>query len=467
MNAKPQPLAPPAAASHDDVGPAEGRSARSGRIPARKSSALRLDAAATPGAADVRRPMARTPAPERPGLAPAPRSPAVRRVGGPDPDEALARPAFLRKTSEPMAAKDLALVLAQRFLRSGNFVLAGGVQGRGPHTVLPAAADASELPEYDEYGFAGLDVQSVGVEEGVSEPRVHVYVTKGSRRILEREFEAGDEAISVAINRIGRVTIKPEAAFAATHAGRVYLRGDRVACGSSCAPSTESYAGTLGALVRKTDSADNTLFLLSNNHVLAACNHIPVGMPILSPATRDARPGVRAPGEVGRHAEIRELRSGDPALVPVSCDDIAIAAAVNPAVVSSWQGDNLDGYDTPSVPGPLQSNIRVKKVGRTTGLTFGTIEARLIAPFPIPYKCNHFSAVVWFQNAWTVRSDDHAIFALPGDSGSLVVTEDGSRAVGVVFAVSQGASGDYGIIIPVDHVLNMFGGLQLVGDHGI
>ena len=379
---------------------------------------------------------------------------------------AVARSPILRKTTGTMAAKDLALALAQRFLRSGNFVLAG-VQGGGPHTILPATADVSEIFEYDEYGFAGLAVQSVGVEEGVSEPKVHVYVTKGSRRVIEREVEAGDQAISVAINRIGRVTIKPEAAFAATHAGRVYLRGDRVACGSSCAPSPESYAGTLGALVCKTGGADNTRFLLSNNHVLAACNHTPVGMPILSPANRDARPGVRAPGEVGRHAEICELRSGDPALVPVSCDDIAIATAVNPAAVSSWQGDDIDGYDTPPVPGPLQSNMRVKKVGRTTGLTFGTLEARLIAPFAMPYKCQYFSAVVWCRNAWTVRSDDHAMFALPGDSGSLVVTEDGLQAVGVVFAVSQGASGDYGIIIPIDHVLNMFGGLRLVNNHGV
>ena len=111
-----------------------------------------------------------------------------------------------------MVAKDFALALAQRFLRSGNFVLAG-VQGGIAPTILPATADVREIPEYDEYGFAGLAVQSVGVEEGVSEPKVHIYVTKGSRRLLAREVNAGDEAIPVAINRIGRVTIRPEAAF--------------------------------------------------------------------------------------------------------------------------------------------------------------------------------------------------------------------------------------------------------------
>ena len=53
--------------------------------------------------------------------------------------------------------------------------------------------------------------------------------------------------------------------------------------------------------------------------------------------------------------------------------------------------------------------------------------------------------------------------ASPGDSGSLVVTEDGPHAVGVVLAVSQGTSGDYGIILPIDHGLNMFGGLHREG----
>lgn len=362
-----------------------------------------------------------------------------------------------------MPAQDIALALAERFLRDGNFVLAG-VQGRGAGGVLPAAAGAPDLPDYDEYGFAGLAVQSVGVEEGVGQPKVHIYVTKG--RTTEREIEVDNEEVAVVVNRIGRVTIKPETAATVTHAGNVYLRGGRVACGSSCAPSTESYAGTFGALARKAGAGNNQVYLLSNNHVLAAGNHIPVGMPILSPANMDARPGVRAPGEVARHAEICELRSGDPALVPVTCDDIAIATVVNHASISSWQGDAADGYDTPTLDVPVVSNMKVKKFGRTTGLTIGTTEARVIAPFALPYKCKYFSAVVWFKDAWTVRSDGPGPFALPGDSGSLVVTEDGSHAVGVLFAVSQG-TGDYGFIIPIAHVLNKFGGLQLIGNHGI
>ena len=119
------------------------------------------------------------------------------------------------------------------------------------------------------------------------------------------------------------------------------------------------------------------LFILSNNHVLAGCNHVPKGQPILSPSSSDGRPLVRAPGEVGRHDQIHELRSGHPALVNPCDTDLALAVVTDDAILSSWQGDARLGYDTPaSVSDPL-SMMRVKKFGRTTGLSFGTVEAKV------------------------------------------------------------------------------------------
>src|SRR6185295_14513467 len=97
-------------------------------------------------------------------------------------------------------------------------------------------------------------------------------------------------------------------------------------------------------------------------------NHVPVGMPILSPSTIDARAGLRAPGEISRHSEICELRSGEPLLVPPGRDDLAIGRVVDPGRVTSWQGSTGNGYDTPANTTPLQTGQRVKKFGRTTGL---------------------------------------------------------------------------------------------------
>jgi hypothetical protein len=81
---------------------------------------------------------------------------------------------------------------------------------------------------------------------------------------------------------------------------------------------------------------------------------------------------------------------------------------------------------------------------------------------PIPYKAKHFAATVWIQNVWTVRASTASAFALPGDSGSLVVTEDEGASIGLVFA----AQGEYGWIIPMAHVISLFGGLTLLNGHG-
>lgn len=70
-----------------------------------------------------------------------------------------------------------------------------------------------------------------------------------------------------------------------------------------------------------------------------------------------------------------------------------------------------------------------------------------------------------FEDIWTVRALDGEQFVLPGDSGSLVVSEDGHSAVGVVFAGNP--SGDYGWIIPMPAATAVFGGLKLVSGHGV
>jgi hypothetical protein len=159
------------------------------------------------------------------------------------------------------------------------------------------------------------------------------------------------------------------------------------------------------------------------------------------------------------------LRSGDPALVQMMRLDAAIAEVTNPDLVSSWQGDDITGYDTPANAGTPFSGMRVKKIGRTTGLTSGTIEALVPTPWLLPYKTGRFSAAVWFTDTWTIRGDGSDPFALSGDSGSLVVTEDGSSVIGLLFAVN--GPGLYAIIMPSLPVLAAFGGVTLVSGHGI
>jgi hypothetical protein len=358
------------------------------------------------------------------------------------------------------AAQVVAEALTARFMLEGNFT-AGVPLGNSVGQLYPTATSDVDVDAlFDESGYAGLAVQAVGYEEETPEPKVHVYVSKGSRRAVDR-LPTSDGEIKIKVNRIGKLIIRPEHTSSATNRGHIFLRRSRVACGSSCAPSGENYSGTFGAILHKTGNAKK-IFILSNNHVLAACNHTPVSMPILSPSNSDARPGSKAPGEIARHSEICELRSGVPALVAPCQEDLAIAEVPDPNTVSSWQGDIEGGFDTPAHAIAPRTGMRVKKWGRTTGLTTGVIESHSTLTH-VQYKYKYFSAMVYFRDVWFVRSEDTDPFVLPGDSGSLVVTEDETKAIGVVFAGGQG----YGVIVPMPHVSTCFGGVRLTSGHGV
>jgi hypothetical protein len=290
---------------------------------------------------------------------------------------------------------------------------------------------------------------------------VHIYVTKGSPGKL-RKLKTEIDGVTIQVNNIGNPTVRPEIAPSASRHGNLYTRNDRIACGSSCAPSGVGYSGTLGGIVRKVSSEE--LFIISNNHIIAECNHTPVNMPIMAPSTADSRPGIRAPIQIARHREIHELRSGVPDLVPPSLADVAIAVVHEEGVISSWQGDPESGFDTPTDIVVPRTKMTVKKFGRTTGLTHGMIHSEIPAPMAVPYAMRSFTATVWFQDVWTILPD-HGDFALPGDSGSLVVTADGNSAVGVIFAVDR--QGRSAFMAPMDYVRTLFGGLELVGNHGV
>ncbi len=358
-------------------------------------------------------------------------------------------------------AEKVARNLAAWFLSQGQYAASGAMPG-AREGFVPAAARMPQLDDQFEQrdDMSALAIQAVGHEVGVERPKVHVYYSgRGSRKALAAIPTAQGD-VPIQINKIGALQIRPESSGSVGLPGSVYQRGVRIACGSSCAPAGESYAGTLGAVVKRT--GEDQLYLLSNNHIFGACNHTPVGMPIMAPSMLDAGPQKPAPMEVARHELIETLLSGEPNLVKPCREDVALAKVVDPSRISSWQGD-ATGYDTPSAAVAPLSGMAVKKFGRTTGLTTGVIEAVIKSPTPLMYKTRLFTGQVWFQDIWTVTGDNGEPFALQGDSGSLVVTADGNSAVGLVFASDD----SYGFIIPMTGVLKCFGGIELVGRHGV
>lgn len=248
--------------------------------------------------------------------------------------------------------------------------------------------------------------------------------------------EAKFEDIPPAVPHAGTLPQKP-----------IYLHNSRIACGSSITAAPVPAAGTLGALV-----VDHTgqIYGLTNNHVTGDCNHTLAGMPVLCPAPMDAQPDILPPMCVGRHSQFIELRSGDPLQTALQEVDAALFTISEPKFMTSMQGNGA--FDTPSKTTPPAGGMRVKKIGRTTGVTYGTIGGEAFSPFRLPYTASRFNASVYFDGIWGVLGDNDEPFSLGGDSGSLVVTEDGSAAVGVIFA----GFGSTSMMMPIDTVLSAF-----------
>jgi hypothetical protein len=198
-------------------------------------------------------------------------------------------------------------------------------------------------------------------------------------------------------------------------AGRVALQRP-VTPGTSIAPAGSTWVGTLGAIT--TDG--KSYYALSNNHVLAFVDTLPMGTDILQPAAADG--GLDA-DVIGQLVRTVPLLSGVP---DVDCALVSLTVE-HRAVI-----DSLGSVTTVAAP---RIGSAVRKVGRTSGLTHGTIHnVGVILTVPYP-TCD-----VVLTDQFIVLSEGTP-FSRGGDSGSMIVDED-RNAIGLVVAGSPlGCSG--------------------------
>jgi hypothetical protein len=195
--------------------------------------------------------------------------------------------------------------------------------------------------------------------------------------------------------------------------------------------------GTLGCIVTR----GSHTYALSCNHVLARQNQALIGERVVQPARIDNRPTCADRGVLDQVATLTDFE-------PLRFDgrdnvmDAAIAELSVPATCST-----LPQYY--GAPGPTIINatlgLPVQKVGRTTNLTTGTVTA-INATFDVTYSGGtaRFVGVIVTSNG----------FGKPGDSGSLMVTNDGrNNPVGILFGGDNHGSG---IVIPIGPVLDRF-----------
>lgn len=196
-------------------------------------------------------------------------------------------------------------------------------------------------------------------------------------------------------------------------------------------------AGTLGVLVRR----GGVRMILSNNHVLANSNAARIGDAILQPGPHDEGTSNDRIGILEDFVPIVFDNFWDWLLSlfgisrPVrNVVDAAVAKPLSDADVS----DDILQVGTVSGTAPAGIGLRVRKSGRTSGLTEGEVSA-VAATVRVSYGGLR---VARFRDQIVAGAMSQG-----GDSGSLVV-DTGNRAVGLLFAGSTNTT----ILNPISHV---------------
>src|SRR6266487_4289078 len=212
-------------------------------------------------------------------------------------------------------------------------------------------------------------------------------------------------------------------------------------------------AGTIGARVR---DALGHVYILSNNHVLANSNGATIGDPEYQPGPFD---GGTSTDQIATLTDFQtiDFTGADNTI------DAAIALSSTSLLDNATPSDDAYGMPNTTIYGDANGDglfddpnallgLNVQKYGRTTRLTHGQITG-VNATVTVCY------AVSGFTCTKTARYVDQLLispggFSGGGDSGSLIVTDDGNlNPVALLFAGSSTVT----IANRIDLVLQRFG----------
>lgn len=211
--------------------------------------------------------------------------------------------------------------------------------------------------------------------------------------------------------------------------------------------------GTLGSAVTR----GGTEYILSNNHVLARSDLAVPGENIIQPGLVDNNCGQGPFTIIANLTQFYDLESGTAPKI-----DAAIAQGVpnglDPNGNILFLGATTDANNVPVSGSPHAGSgvvvvvgRPVAKSGRSTGLTCSTVMATNVTT-SVQYQKGCGSGTT-FNETFTNQVDvAGGSFSAPGDSGSLIVTQDTADPVALLFAGSdQDTVGN-----PVSEVLNFF-----------
>lgn len=205
----------------------------------------------------------------------------------------------------------------------------------------------------------------------------------------------------------------------------------------------EITAGTLGCFCRSTRPGDDptAVYVLSNNHVYANVN-------LGSPGDRLLQQGRADGGTTAEHfADLERFVNIELGGVLTNRVDAAIGRLL-PGIAFNAQICSIGAIAGTTMATEL---MRVQKHGRTSGLTHGAV-TDIAYDALVGMDHSNPSVVALFRDQIRISGTPATpAFGLGGDSGSVVVTEDGNQAVGLYFAGPP--SGNYGVANKIENVL--------------
>jgi hypothetical protein len=189
--------------------------------------------------------------------------------------------------------------------------------------------------------------------------------------------------------------------------------------GVSTSRSDERAAGTIGWFLI---DSDFNIYLISNNHVWAKENQGKIGDPIVQPGVLD---GGDPSNDV--FAYLFNFVSIDFSPTAVNSVDLALATptSIDQVYMSILNVGGITGFRDPIL------NEKVKKMGRSTGLTEG-----VVSDVSANVKVNYSTGVAYFSDVFLVSGQD---IVKAGDSGSPVLSQD-NKFLGLLFAGNDDGS---------------------------
>lgn len=304
--------------------------------------------------------------------------------------------------------------------KQANEEVLAAAKAQAVDALLSDSPQAEEFAAFTANTKAEQNVVGIGIGQKFKQGKrtsvvsIHIYVEKK----VPLEAIPRRERLPTHFRKVPTDVIETGRLFAQVPIAQRRLRPAKGGCSVGFHGEGFVMAGTFGCLV--TDGTRR--YILSNNHVLANENALPLGRPIFQPGELDG--GVVPGNRIARLSKFKRIRTV-PALNRI---DAAIAALDANNLASPLILPSVGKLGSTTVPAAV--GMKVHKHGRTTGYTRGTI-IDVSADVNVSYD---FGTARFGDQIIVVG--DSGSFSAAGDSGSLIVGRTGNRATGLLFAGS-------------------------------